>query len=292
VNFQSQNNSSSNKFTLRQATAADLNSLSTFYKSRINIHHHLDWRSSLEWLGFQPYYLLTRKNDILAALAIPVDPEGIAWIRVFGCSIELPPEKMFSILFERCINELAFEPAPIIAGLGLQEWFKNTLIANNFQQHQNIVVLNWDYRQRPARIIPHGLQIRPMTTADLPAVAQVDRSAFKPLWQNSLEVLILAFQKASIATVAVLDEKIIGYQISTSTPINTHLARLAVNPDYQRQNIGFELVRDMLSTSVKINSWQVSVNTQNDNSASLALYETLGFSLTDESFPVYVYQKP
>jgi ribosomal protein S18 acetylase RimI-like enzyme len=116
--------------------------------------------------------------------------------------------------------------------------------------------------------------------------------AFKPLWQNSLDALILAFQKASIATVAVLNEKIVGYQISTSTPINTHLARLAVDPACQRQNIGYELVRDMLATSVKINSWQVSVNTQNDNEASLALYETLGFSKTGETFPVYVYQPP
>jgi len=167
-----------------------------------------------------------------------------------------------------------------------------SLESNNFTLRQSIVVLGWDYRQRPARPLPEGLEIRQMQAADLPAIAQVDRMAFKPLWQNSLDVLILAFHKASIATVAVLDEKIIGYQISTSTPINTHLARLAVDPAYQRQNIGFELVRDMLATSVKLNSWQVSVNTQNDNGASLALYESLGFAKTGESFPVYVYQRP
>jgi ribosomal protein S18 acetylase RimI-like enzyme len=292
VEFQTQRDSSSSKFTLRQAVAADLNALSVFYKSRINIYHHLDWRSSLEWLGFQPYYLLVRRGDILAALASPVDPEGVAWIRVFGCTIELPPEKMFPILLERCFNDLDVEPRPIIAALGLQEWFKNTLETNHFQLRQSIVVLGWDYRQRPVRPIPSGLQIRPMIVADLPAVAQVDRIAFKPLWQNSLDALILAFHKASIASVAILNEQIVGYQISTSTPINTHLARLAVNPDFQRQNIGFELVRDMLATSVKINSWQVSVNTQNDNDASLALYDSLGFTKTGESFPVYHYVKP
>jgi ribosomal protein S18 acetylase RimI-like enzyme len=292
VDSQTPHNSSVNKFTLRQATAADLNMLSAFFKSRINIHHHLDWRSSLEWLGYQPYYLLMRRGDILAAMAAPVDPEGIAWIRVFGCSIELPPEKMFPLLLERCVNDLSVEPKPVIATLGLQEWFRQTLETNHFQLRQNIVVLDWDYRQRPARPIPAGLQIRPMIAADLPAVAQIDRLAFKPLWQNSLDALILAFHKASIATVALLEEKIVGYQISTSTPINTHLARLAVDPACQRKNIGFELARDMLTTSKKINSWQVSVNTQDDNGASLALYETLGFSKTGESFPVYIYVKP
>jgi ribosomal protein S18 acetylase RimI-like enzyme len=292
VEYHSPRDPSTNKFILRQATASDLNTLSAFFKSRINIYHHLDWRSSLEWLGYQPYYVLMRRGDILAALASPVDPEGIAWIRVFACAMEVPPEKMLPILLERCVNDLNYEPLPQIAALGLQEWFKLSLEANNFIHRQSIVVLGWDYRQRPARTIPAGLQIRQMLAADLPSIAQVDRMAFKPLWQNSLDALILAFHKASIATVAVLDEKIIGYQISTSTPINTHLARLAVDPAFQRQNIGFELVRDMLTTSIKLNSWQISVNTQNDNGASLALYESLGFTKTGESFPVYIYQKP
>ena len=287
-----QRNLPTSKFTLKQATAADLNTLSAFFKSRINIHHHLDWRPSLEWLGYQPYYLLMRRGDILAAMASPIDPEGISWIRVFGSAIELPPEKMFSILFERCQNDLSFEPKLVIAALGLHEWFIKTLKENNFQIHQNIVALDWDYRQRPARPVPSGLQIRQMIAADLPAVAQVDRKAFNPLWQNSLDALMLAFNQASIATVAVLDDKIVGYQISTSTPINTHLARLAVDPVWQRQNIGFELVRDMLIASVKINSWEITVNTQFENKASLALYETLGFMKTEETFPVFIYQNP
>jgi len=287
-----QRNLPTSKFTLKQATAADLNTLSAFFKSRINIHHHLDWRPSLEWLGYQPYYLLMRRGDILAAMAAPIDPEGISWIRVFGSSIELPPEKMFAILFERCQKDLSFEPKLVIAALGLHEWFIKTLKENHFQMHQNIVALDWDYRQRQARPVPSGLQIRQMIAADLPAVAQVDRQAFNPLWQNSLDALMLAFHQASIATVAVLDDKIVGYQISTSTPINTHLARLAVDPVWQRQNIGFELVRDMLIASVKINSWEITVNTQFENKASLALYETLGFMKTAETFPVFVYQNP
>jgi len=225
-------------------------------------------------------------------MAAPVDPVGVAWIRVYGASMELPPEKLFPILLERCLKDLEGEPRPILAGLGLQEWFKKTLEANNFLLRQQIVVLGWDFKIRQAKPIPENLVIRPMTALDLPSVATVDRLAFKPLWQNSLDALILAFHKASLASVALLDGKIIGYQISTSTPINTHLARLAVNPEFQRRNIGFELVRQMLTDSLKLNSWQVTVNTQGDNIASLALYDSLGFTLTGESFPVYVYEYP
>jgi ribosomal protein S18 acetylase RimI-like enzyme len=281
-----------NKFLLRPAAATDLNGLSVFYKSRINIHHHLDWRSSLEWIGFQPYYLLLRRNEILAAMAAPVDPEGIAWIRVYGASIELPPEKLFPILLERCLKDLSTEPRPVLAALGLQDWFRQTLEQNNFHLRQQIVVLGWDFKPRPARPVPETLVIRPMIAADLPSVATVDRLAFRPLWQNSLDALILAFHKASIASVALLDDQIVGYQISTSTPINTHLARLAVNPTFQRKNIGYELVRDMLESSLKMNCWQVTVNTQGDNISSLALYDSIGFTLTGESFPVFIHEYP
>jgi ribosomal protein S18 acetylase RimI-like enzyme len=287
MDFQAKNSIPVSKFHLRPATASDLSGLSTFFKSQIKIHHHLDWRTSLEWVGYQPYYILLRQNEILAAMAAPVDPEGVSWVRVFGSSI---PEKLFPILLDRCLKDLeTIEPKPVLAALGLQDWFKQLLEENNFELRQQIVVLGWDFNLRSARPNPENLSIRPMTTADLPAVAIVDKMAFKPLWQNSLDALILAFHKASIATVAEIDAEVIGYQISTSTPINTHLARLAVHPSFQRKNIGFELVRDMLAASLKMNCWQVTVNTQGDNSASLALYDSLGFTVTGETFPVYIH---
>lgn len=291
--FQTRNNVPTNKFLLRPASAGDLNALSTFYRGQINIHHHLDWRTSLEWIGYQPYYLLLRQNEILAVMAAPVDPEGIAWIRVFGAVKEIPAEKLFPILLDRCLKDLSEDQhQPMLAALGLQDWFKATLEQNHFFLRQQIVVLSWDFKMPPERKLPPGLSIRVMTMQDLPAVAAVDKMAFKPLWQNSLDALMLAFHKASLASVAILDEKIVGYQISTSTPINTHLARLGVNPEYQRKNIGYELVRDMLSSSMKLNCWQVTVNTQGDNTASLSLYDSLGFTLTGESFPVFVYEDP
>ncbi|NLF49904.1 MAG: GNAT family N-acetyltransferase [Leptolinea sp.] len=282
-------NNPAGKIVLRPVTASDLSGLSTFFKSPIKIQHHLDWRTSLEWVGYQPYYILLKHNEILAAMATPVDPDGVAWIRVFGSPL---PERLFPILLEKCLHDLeVIEPRPVLAALGLQEWFVQLLEQNTFTQRQKIVVLGWDFSLRPARPIPPELSIRPMTAADLPTVATVDRMAFKPLWQNSLDALILAFHKASIATVACINEQVIGYQISTSTPINTHLARLAVHPSLQRKNIGYELVRNMQTASLNMNSWQVTVNTQGDNEASLALYRSLGFTETGETFPVFVHAR-
>ncbi len=126
-----------------------------------------------------------------------------------------------------------------------------------------------------------------MTQEDLPIVALVDEAAFDPLWQNSLDSLTLAYQQSSWSTVAETSDGIIGYQISTSIPLTGHLARLAVIPAIQRSHVGYMLVRELLEHFKKSGAWHVTVNTQDDNLASIALYEKIGFRRTGELFPVY-----
>jgi ribosomal protein S18 acetylase RimI-like enzyme len=65
---------------------------------------------------------------------------------------------------------------------------------------------------------------------------------------------------------------------------------LAVDPKFQRRRIGHRLVQNVLTHFINSHgSWGVTLNTQDNNSASLALYQHVGFKLTGEKFPVYVY---
>ncbi len=128
-----------------------------------------------------------------------------------------------------------------------------------------------------------------MAPGDLATVADVDAQAFAPLWQNSLESLRLAYKQAGYATVAKLDGKIVGYQISTLSGFNAHLARLAVYPELQHRSIGYWLVYDLLHHFSSRNVFRITVNTQDNNQASLALYQKLGFWQTGERFQVLIY---
>lgn len=67
-----------------------------------------------------------------------------------------------------------------------------------------------------------------------------------------------------------------------------HLARLAVHPYAQRHHIAHGLVRQMLARFGRMGTHRVTVNTQSDNAASLALYRSMGFKLTGNTFPVYL----
>ena len=146
-------------------------------------------------------------------------------------------------------------------------------------------MLSWDCVDIPPEPRPSALILRPMNLDDLNAVCRIDQAAFTPLWQNSLDYLELAFRQAAVATVAEIENRMVGYQISTATPIGGHLARLAVLPNIQGQGIGYTLVQDLLNQFYRRGAQKVTVNTQKDNLASLALYRETEFRVHRRRIP-------
>jgi ribosomal-protein-alanine N-acetyltransferase len=177
-----------------------------------------------------------------------------------------------------------------IGVIPLQNWFKKLLNASDFEQINEVILMTWDLGKRPpVQAIP-GLSNRPMHIDDLPGVERLDRLSFGHIWHNSKTTLEMAFRQAALATVAELEGSVIGYQISTAMQKGGHLARLAVDPDFQRQGIGAVLLDDLLTRFERRGAARVTVNTQKDNLASIALYERFGFRTTGESYPVYQYK--
>ena len=126
-----------------------------------------------------------------------------------------------------------------------------------------------------------------MTLDDLEAVQDIDQAAFTPVWQNSLSYLEFAFRQAVSATVAESQGRLVGYQISTETPVGGHLSRLAVYPTHHGKGIGYTILLDLLNQFARRGVRAVTVNTQKDNLASLNLYRKAGFRLTGEEYPFY-----
>jgi ribosomal protein S18 acetylase RimI-like enzyme len=111
-----------------------------------------------------------------------------------------------------------------------------------------------------------------------------------PLWQNSLDSIGRAFPQTAWATVAEFGQRILGYQLSTRNPIGGHLARLAVRPEAQHRGVGYALVADLIQRMAAQGLTHLTVNTQNDNTASLSLYRKLDFRETGDRYPVFVNQ--
>jgi ribosomal protein S18 acetylase RimI-like enzyme len=171
----------------------------------------------------------------------------------------------------------------------MQQWLGDLLIRNHFAHTQDIIMLEWKDSAVPEYMPANGVNLRTMKADDLPAVAELDANAFMPLWQNPLDSLERALPQAIAATVVEDSQGLVGYQISTANPFGAHLARLAVRPDAQRKGLGSLIVIDLIQRLSKKGIARLTVNTQSDNYASLALYHKIGFQQTGEKFPVYIF---
>ncbi|MCE9644758.1 MAG: GNAT family N-acetyltransferase [Chloroflexi bacterium] len=278
------------RLQVRRAVAGDQHQIANLFLYEADSHRHLDWRAPLDWLGFPNYWVLEDQGRLLAVLACPADPPHVAWIRIFGHTPQVSGPEAWSALWETARAEISYSTEKMqVATIIVKPWFQKLILSSGFELKQNIVLLQRTRSDLPCLPQTTGIRIRPMAPEDLPAVTAIDLAAFGGFWHNTLESLQRARTQSVSAMVAEDDSGLIGYQLSTGNPLGAHLARLAVRPEAQGQGVGAALVGNLLQQLGESHWTRLSVNTQSDNAASLALYQKMGFVRTGEYFPVFVY---
>jgi ribosomal-protein-alanine N-acetyltransferase len=276
------------QFAVRAATEIDHSQIANLMYFEPHVHRHLDWRGPLDWLGVPEYWVLEQFGSVAAAMACPPDPEGVAWLRLFAHSSALPLAEAWDTLWQNAKTALQGRGLTVSA-ITVNDWLSTLLSDSGFDSKQQIVVLEYNSHSFQQRQIPDGVIFRRMTEKDLPVVAVVDAAGFAPLWRNSVSALKSGFSQAGFATVAEMNGEVVGYQISTRNSFGAHLARLAVVPQMQGRGLGYLLVQDLLHQAHFSGLYRITVNTQNDNAKSLALYQKIGFHLTGERYTVFTY---
>ena len=276
----------STQIAVRPALLADHTSIANLMYFEPHVHRHLDWRGALEWLGAPEYWVLERNGAIQAALACPPDPENVSWLRLFAHSSELPIGDAWNALWETAKTSLQGRKL-VAAAITVSDWFSGLLLDSGFKVTQYIVVLEKNSSASWQIPIPPDVVLRAMTVNDLPAITEVDKAGFAPLWRNSFEALQSGFAQSGFATVALVNGEVVGYQLSTRNSFGLHLARLAVTPRLHGRGIGSLLVQDLFIQGWRAGLHRFTVNTQNDNRASLSLYKKIGYELTGERYTVF-----
>ena len=278
-----------NNLTVREACVSDRQSLANLIQFEVYVHRHLDWRQPLDWIGENPFFITLSGNEVLAAIACPTDPPHVAWIHSLAISEKLPLKNTWFTLWRTVKRYYEQRSSVTIAVIPRQDWFEFLLKESGFKLANQVLMLLWEGGEiPPARNIP-GLIIRRMHFEDLTNVEALDTLAFDPIWRISELSLISAYRQAAYASVSEMNNKLVGYQISTISHHGGHLARLAVHPDFQRTGIGYNLVQDILVHLKQRGVHNISVNTQANNYSSLALYKQFGFQKTSEIIPTYQY---
>lgn len=272
--------------SVEKAQKADISSIAAFLEHASLIHRHLDWRSTLDWLGSQPFLLWKEQGEIQAILIAVPDLPGIAWLHCFGVKSSNKAEEAWNRLFSEAKIESEKSGTSLFA-IGLEEWFNGLLVRQGFTSTQSVVVLEWNHHMKAFLPPESDFQIRPMIASDLDEVALVDERSFEKQWRNNRESIELSYNQSQRSSVVEFQNQIVGYELTTANQYAGHLARLAVLPEFQKRGIARYLVTSMLQWCANSGAVQVTVNTQSDNIASLHLYHELGFELTGETYPVY-----
>ncbi len=275
---------------IRPANSGDLALLTTLLDGKSFVHRHLGWRSAFDWLGSQPFLILEDQERILAALACPPDEDGLTWLQLFASAPGYSTFQAWNNLWPQAKSVLERnDSVASINSLVIHPEMDRLLKKDGFKEIYQVVILVWDISRAAWPAIQHQGLVRLMEAEDLDRVHRIDQLAFNEIWRNSLSHLETAYKQAFSAAVIELDGNVQGYQISTATTRGGHLARLAINPEYQSLGLGSSLLTDLLDRFQERGIVEVTVNTQSVNQRSLDLYQKFGFVLLDDRYPVRQY---
>jgi len=243
----------------------------------------LEWWTIQERLGSPTFLLIADDQGRGLGLALTICGDApIAWLR----AISVVSDKYLAPLLDASVQAVLAQGGTGMAFLGDEDWILSKLKQVGFQRVNHVVTLRnrglWSTRQGSP-----GIQVRTATTADIDAILAVDHMAFTPLWWYSREVLTRALSMAYSYDVAYLAGECVGYQLSTLRNGRGHIVRLAVHPQWQRRGIGGLLLGEAMKAFDEARADSVTVNTQENNLASLQLYRRFSFERIGRPWAVW-----
>jgi ribosomal-protein-alanine N-acetyltransferase len=252
------------------------------------VHTHLDWLDSDQWLetGDSMTLLAWQRGRLVGVVGLSAPLNGSSWIRLAAISDQVEPENILCMLWDDFVPKLRQMGIHTVGLLIVSEWIARYAPAIGFQYGEQIITLARSGSEIPSPL-PNRPHIRVAEMRDIPQLATLDQAAFRPPWQMSLHDLRQAYRIASSCTVAVKDERILGFQVSTFFFDGAHLARLAVHPSAQGQGIGGTLLGDLLERYTRRGIGMMTVNTQESNHQSRRLYERFGFEPNGYDLPYW-----
>ena len=122
------------------------------------------------------------------------------------------------------------------------------------------------------------IEISPMTPADVPQVAALERLCFTDPWSEAS--IAYELQNALSLWLAARDgARVVGYIGSQSVPPESDVMNLAVHPEYRRRGIASALLNALKERLMPRGVTVLALEVRRSNSDALALYEKHGFTL-------------
>jgi ribosomal protein S18 acetylase RimI-like enzyme len=175
---------------------------------------------------------------------------------------------------------------PALVHIGHSPWLNELLEGRGFRTREWVVTFERVGIEPPARPAVQPAEIRTAHYNDLAALSLLDELAFDQLWHKPISNFREALARADSFAVAMVEERIVAYEWCEVHGEHAHLTRLAVHPAYQGRGIGAQLLYRAISDVLEHGANLITLNTQESNARSQALYKRFGFVNTPERIPV------
>ncbi len=232
-------------------------------------------------------------GDALGAfLCVSVNRARWGFVRGLAIKNGWRTDEGLDAVLQSATVRLRVEGVTHLAVYGTALWLPPVLLRAGFERHEWIVSL--ERHARPLADLPAGpARIRPVQPDDVSRLAALDAVIFEPPYQlASGELIELMVTSGHFVVAERVQEAgqpaLLGYACADVLGDTGQIIRLAVHPKAQRQGIGRALLNHGLSYCHANGARQVTINTQESNSASLRLYEQIGFRRVGRRVPLLV----
>ena len=251
-------------------------------------HTHLDWYEPDEWVDNVAGLtrLAFRGTHLVGLMAATLPVFGASWIRMVALADGTTETEVLEQLWASTAAALRQAGTRECWVLMLEPWFEYYMPLLDMTEAERLVTLRREGDPLPERP-PSRIAVEFARLEDVDAMTAVDQAAFATPFQMTTQDMRRAYRFAALSSVARVDGRIVGYQLSTRHGDQGHLARLAVSPSMQGQGIGAALVCDMTAALLRRRVELVTVNTQISNTRSLSLYTACGFTRSGFDLPIY-----
>ncbi len=119
--------------------------------------------------------------------------------------------------------------------------------------------------------------IRPITSADIDAVWNIEKMYFTLPWSRLSLALEVERNKCARYFVAESEGTILGYAGMWLVLDEAHITNIAVHPLARRRGIGEALLRALMAEAYRLGIERITLEVRDSNTAAQSLYEKLGF---------------
>ncbi|HEU5478680.1 MAG TPA: ribosomal protein S18-alanine N-acetyltransferase, partial [Candidatus Tumulicola sp.] len=125
---------------------------------------------------------------------------------------------------------------------------------------------------------PERLSIASMTSADVPAVAGIERASFSTVWPSDAFYNELSTNKLAHYFVGRIDDRIVAYGGIWVILEDSHVTTLAVDPEHRGRGFGEALLLRLIDEALERGAAWMTLEVRESNAVAQRLYRKYGFT--------------